>query len=293
MRLTPSFVVRAALFALPLCLLTQLASPARVAAAGQSSQTPAARQGSASQGNIPQDDASAKNAKQARTALDAMVKALGGDAWLNMKNREMQGQTAAFYHGKPSSGTTLYFEIHEWPDHDRVEFTKHRDVVQIYAGREGWEILYNGKKELPKEQVDDFLRRRDHSIEMVVKTWLKDPNSILIYEGQKLAERHLAEQVTVISAQNEAVTIQMDTQTHLPLSRSFQWRDPLYKDKNEDAEEYDNYRPVDGFPTPFNVTRYKNGDMVNQRFLLKAIYNQTLPADEFNVDAVAIKIKNK
>src|ERR1700733_9612657 len=111
-----------------------------------------------------------------------------------------------------------------------------------------------------------------------------------MYEGQQLAERHLADQVTVVSGDNDAVTIQTDVQTHLPLRRSFQWRDPLYKDKNEDAEEYDNYRPVDGFPTPYNITRFKNGDMVNQRFLFKAIYNQQLPVDEFSPDAAAAKI---
>ena len=58
--------------------------------------------------------------------------------------------------------------------------------------------------------MDDYLRRRDHSIEMAVKVWMKDPNTILIYEGQHLAERHLAEQVTLISPQNEAITILMD-----------------------------------------------------------------------------------
>ena len=42
----------------------------------------------------------------------------------------------------------------------------------------------------------------------------------------------------------------MDAQTHLPLRRSFEWRDPVYKDKNTDAEEYDDYHTVDGFPTP-------------------------------------------
>jgi hypothetical protein len=99
--------------------------------------------------------------------------------------------------------------------------------------------------------------------------------------------------VTLISAKNDSVTIQMDLETHLPLRRTFQWRDPLYKDKNEDAEEYDNYRPVDGFPTPYNTTRFKNGDMVNQRFLFKAFYNQSLPADQFNVDAAAAKIVKK
>jgi hypothetical protein len=240
-----------------------------------------------------QDDASVKNAAQARAALNAMVKALGGDAWLNMKNREMDGRTAAFYHGKPSGATAEYWEFSSWPDKYRIEYTKHRDVVQIYNGREGWEIIYSGKKELPKEQVDDFLRRRDHSIETVIKTWLNDPATILIYEGQQLAERHLAEQVTLISSRNESVTIQMDVQTHLPLRRTFEWRDPLYKDKNEDAEEYDNYREVDGFPTPYNITRFKNGDMVNQRFLFKATYNQSLPADHFNPDAAATKIVKK
>jgi len=47
----------------------------------------------------PTDDEGAKNAKKARAVLDAMVQALGGDAWLNMKNVERQGQVAAFFHG--------------------------------------------------------------------------------------------------------------------------------------------------------------------------------------------------
>ena len=159
----------------------------------------------------------AKNAQQARAALDAMVQALGGQAWLNMKNQMRQGHIAAFFQGNPDPGTTEYFEFHQWPDHDRIEVTKHRDVVEFYVGRQGWEVTYRGKKPLDKDIVDDFLRRRDHSIETAVKVWLKDPNTILIYEGQHLAERHLAEQVTLISPQNEAITILMDEQTHLPL----------------------------------------------------------------------------
>ncbi len=239
------------------------------------------------------DDPAAKNAQQAKDALNAMVKALGGDAWLSLKNREMEGRTAAFYHGKPSGATTEYWEFHAWPDKDRIEFTKHRDVVQIYTRDEGWEIIFSGKRPLPKDQVEEYLRRRDHSIETVVKVWLKDPATILIYEGQQLAERHLADQVTAISPQNESVTIQMDAQTHLPLRRTFQWRDPLYKDKNEDAEEYDNYREVDGFPTPFNLTRFKNGEMVNQRFLFHAHYNQPETEEMFSVDKTAAKIVKK
>jgi hypothetical protein len=240
-----------------------------------------------------QQDDSAKNAAQARAAIDLMVKALGGDAWLHMKNREYDGRSAGFYHGKPSGATVEYWDYFAYPDHQRFEFTKHRDVVQIYSGREGWEIIFSGKKPLPADVMDESLRRRDHSLETVIKEWLKDPATIVMYEGQHLSESHLADQVTLISAQNEAVTILMDAQSHLPLRRSFQWRDPLYKDKNEDAEEYDNYRPVDGFQTPFTITRFKNGDMINQRFLFKAIYNQQLPADIFDPEVAAARIVKK
>lgn len=237
------------------------------------------------------DNDAAKNAQQARAALDAMVKALGGDAWLNLKNSFETGQVAGFFQGNPDPGTTLVFQYHEWPGKDRIEVTKHRDVVEFFEGNQGWEVTYRGKHPLPKDQVDDYLRRRDHSIETAVKVWLKDPRTILMYEGQHLADRHLAEQVTLISAQNDAITILMDVQTHLPLRREFQWRDPIYKDKNTEVEEYDDYHVVNGIPTAYTVTRLKNDQMVRQFYLQKAAYNQNLPPNFWDVDAAARRIK--
>jgi hypothetical protein len=259
-----------------------LALPLAAAAASEPAQVGAAQNG---------DDAAAKNAQQARAALDRMVQALGGQAWLDMKNQEREGFIAAFFHGNPDAGTTLYYEFHQWPDHDRVDVTKHRDVVEFYLGNEGWEVTYRGKKPMDKELLDDFLRRRDHSIETAIKVWLKDPNTILVYEGQHLVERKLGEQVTLISADNESITILMDTQTHLPLERIFQWRDPLYKDKNTDAEEYDDYHTMEGFPTPFSITRFKNGEMWRQYYIKKVTFNQTLSGDFWSVDAADRRIK--
>ena len=239
----------------------------------------------------PMDETGQKNAAQARGILDAMVKALGGEAWLNQKNVVREGHIAAFFHGDPDPGTTLFWEFHSWPDHDRLEFTKHRDVVQFYIGQKGIEVTYRGAKPLPKEQVDDYMRRRAHSIETAVKVWLKDPQTILLYEGQRMAERHMADQVTLISPENESITIQTDVQTHLPLTRSFQWRDPIYKDKNTDVEEYADYHDVEGFPTAFSITRLHNDETVRQLYIDKVHYNQDLPGSFWDVDAVAKKIK--
>jgi hypothetical protein len=252
--------------------------------------TPAVIRAQANQTQAAEDEA-ARNAKQARAALDAMVQALGGPAWLNMKNRFEHGHAAGFFQGNPDPGTLEMFEFHSWPDHDRIEATKHRDVIEFFIGREGWEVTFRGKRAIPKDQLDDFLRRRDHSIETAVKVWLNNPKTILVYEGQHLASRHLAEQVTLISPQNEAITILMDAETHLPLKRSFQWRDPLYKDKNTDSEEYDDYHVIEGIPTAMRITRYKNEDIVRQFYVDKVHYNQDLGPDFWDVNAVARRIK--
>jgi len=65
------------------------------------------------------DDDAAKNAAQARKALDAMVQALGGQAWLNMKNQVREGtlprSSTAFRHRNDR-----VLRIPSMPDHDRV-----------------------------------------------------------------------------------------------------------------------------------------------------------------------------
>ena len=69
------------------------------------------------------------------------------------------------------------------------------------------------------------------------------------------------------------------------------WRDPVYKDMNTDAEEYDDYHTLDGFPTPFTITRFKNDDMTRQYFLVHVKYNQDLPADFWSVETAERRIK--
>jgi hypothetical protein len=234
-----------------------------------------------------------KNAQQARAALDAMVQALGGQAWLDRKNETVEQRVTAYFHGQPSPGDEQLWEVHQWPDSDRIDVTKHRDVVEFFVGNQGWEVTYRGKIALPQDQVDDFLRRRAHSIETAVKVWMKNPQTLLIDEGQHMAERHRAEQLTLISPENESVTILIDAETHLPLQRIFAWRDPVYHDKNTDIEEYADYHTIGGFPTPLSITRYKNGDITRQYYVVQVSYNQALPADFWDVDSTAQRLKKK
>src|SRR5579875_1253658 len=174
---------------------------------------PAAADAPPSSSASPSGPALDPGAAKARAALDAMVKALGGDKWLDAQNGYTEGRIAAFYQGKPTGATVRYCAWHT-PSADRIDLTEKksdkRDWIQIYTGNDCWEVTFRGKRPIPKDQCAEAIRRRDHSIEDVVRVWMKDPATVLMYEGQSLAERHLAEQVTLINTQNDSVTIQMD-----------------------------------------------------------------------------------
>ena len=92
------------------------------------------------------------------------------------------------------------------------------------------------------------------------------------------------EQVSVMNGNNQSVTLYIDVKTHLPVKKSYSWRDPTDKQRNFEDEVYDNYRLVQGIMTPFDVTRFYNGDMSNQRFLKTVSYNQGLSDNLFNAD---------
>lgn len=229
--------------------------------------------------------------QKVRTLIKQMIQALGGDAWLNAPGYELIGRTSGFYQGKPTGAIIDFFDYHQPPDRERVELGKKRQVYEIYIGDQGWEVTYKGKRQLPPEEMADYLRRRSHSVDAAARVWIKDPGALLIYGGQETVERHLADKITILSSTNDNLTIELDATTHLPVRRSFEWRDPVYKDKNVEAEEYDDYHTFKGIATAFSITRLHNGDMTNQRFLYNVVYGGAIPPDMFDVDAAVAKLK--
>jgi len=244
-----------------------------------------------------------QSAGRARQLLDQMVTALGGDLWLNRHDLETQGRTAAFFRGQPTGTVIEYKELRRFPapgqpEADRIGFLTERgmimpgkkiDVVQIWTAGQGYEITFKGRTTLPKDQVEEFYRRRHHSIEEVINTWLKAPGVMVVSEGTTMVERRIADKVTILGADNDAVTLELDTTTHLPLRRTFQWRNATFKDYDEDAEEYDDYHTVMGLPTPFAISRFHNGDLANQKFILKAEYNLRPDLALFDIDKPLLK----
>ena len=219
--------------------------------------------------------------QKAKQILDDMIRAMGGEAYLTLREMSVEGRSYAFYHGRPSGLGVVYWRFWEWPDKDRYELTKQRDIVDLYIGDKGYETTYKGTVALDQKQLSEYRRRREHSLEWVIRNWLPAPGSTILYEGTAIVEQNLADKVTILTGTNDSVTLAIDPRTHLPVRMSYSYRDPIDRQFDDEAEIFSNYKVVQGISTPYSTVRMQNGEMSNQRFINSVSYNNGLDASMF------------
>ena len=260
------------LFALlaPASLAQQVAAqPSSVASAPQAPETPAA---------INQNP----GAQKARSLLLQAIQALGGQAYLSIKDIQEEGRTYVFDHGQPAGGGIPFWLFWQWPDKQRVELTKQRDVIYIYKDDRGYEKTYRGTRAFDEKEMQTYLRERNLSVALLLRSKLNDPTVALFYDGRAFAGDNPADQISLMNAQNQSVTIFLDSISHLPVKTSVTIRDPETRERDTYEEVDSNFHLVQGIQTPYNVTAFHNGDMTRQRFVNHVSYNNRLPDSLFN-----------
>jgi hypothetical protein len=255
-----------------------------------------------------------ENARKARAVLDQTIQSLGGEPYLTYTNRVEEGRYYPLYHGRTDSTGIPYRYYVEYPDKDRFEVIHTKDVfllfgqvgdvkvknktdiVLIHNGDKGYEVTYKGTAAQDKLDLENYLRRRQHSLEWLFRKWIRDPNVALFYNGAAVVDGKETEGVTLLNSQNDSVNVYLDLNTHYPVKISYSWRDPKDKQKDVEEEVYDSYKLVQGIWTPHSITRYFNGETSQQRFVNTASYNLKLPDSMFEAAVTydpAVPIKKR
>jgi hypothetical protein len=228
------------------------------------------------------------NQQKARTLVDQMVQALGGQAYLTVQDYYSEGRSGSF-HNESLVGSGLFYRFWKWPDKDRIELTKQRDIVQLYVGDQAYEITYRGVRPIDlqkEEKVHQAIVRRYYSLENVLRNWLKEAGILLLDEGPGISEGHMAEKITIINSKNESITLLVDPSTHLPLEKRFSTRDPRYRDRDEEVTIYGDWKEIQGITTPRMTVTKRNGETISQQIILNITYNAH-PSDLLFDPAVA------
>jgi len=267
-------------------------------AGAQTASTPAPPAHAATQSAVNLNDSD--NARQARAVLEKTIEALGGQPYLTYENRREEGRYYPLYHGRTESTGIPYRYYVEYPDRDRFEVLRLKDIhiipgqidiggvksneidiVLIHNGDKGYEVTYKGTAAQDKLDLENYLRRRQHSLEWVFRKWIRDPKVALFYDGPAVVNGKITEGVTLLNSQNDSVSVFLDQNSHYPIKISYSWRDPKDKQKNVEDEVYDSYKLVQGIWTAHSITRYFNGETSQQRFINAASYNLKLPDSMF------------
>ncbi len=223
----------------------------------------------------------AASAQKARQSLEQAVQALGGRAYLEMRDLYQIGRTNRFYRGAPSGVGAPFHRFWKAPDKERIEHFKKREWIIIHNGDQGFDTTYHGTRREDAADLAEYVRRRDHSLDTVLRHWLSRPDVVLNHEGLAFSDRKQVEKISLLRKGFHTVTVFLDASTHLPLRTSYSFRDADARDIVEEGETFDNYKLVQGINSPHNIVRVRDGEMVRQYFVRTVTYNTGVPDSKF------------
>src|SRR5215467_12742395 len=106
--------------------------------------------------------------------IDQMTQALGGQAFLDVKDIHTTGRFFSFTRGELSGGD-LFSDYIKFPDMERTEFGLKNKSITINRGKEGKKV--EGKKD-PEDQTpgegEEFLKGFKTSLDYVLRYVIKD-----------------------------------------------------------------------------------------------------------------------
>ena len=219
----------------------------------------------------------------AQTIFDSMIQALGGKAYLDVQEIQVNGRYFTFRRGAVS-GSEVYADFIKFPDMERTEFGKEREKkIQINHGREGWNVTPPVKGKIPevqpqtKAQTQEFLDAFKTSFDYVPRFIVNTPKTSLVNAGTDLVEYKRTDVLEVRDTQKNLMRIYVDRETHLPVK--VQMRDADESLVKE--EDYANWHKFDGVMTPLMVIRYKDGVKIQEIHADKVVYNPGFPDSLF------------
>lgn len=256
------------------------AAAAVLLAAGLAAQQPAAPAPTPPPGAATPAYQSPSN-RRARQLVNEAIASLGGPAYLRFQGRRGQGHLFTFdLHGQLANPGTLFWSYYRYPDQQRIELTKHRNVIYIYNGDRGWQVTFRGAMPLPAKSMRRYHNASEHSLEVILRQWAANPRTLMLYHGANFATARPVESVAFYTPNGLSATVSFQLQTHLPVEVSWRVPNPYTGGFTTDSVTFGNYQVYDGIETPMNVESYAGSNPRQSEYFTDIQYGP-LPAKLF------------
>ncbi len=244
-----------------------------------------------------QQDSAASKGKQ---VVDSALAGLGGDHFLQMRNRLASGRVYAFFHDQ-MSGLDLARIYTEYTDKapengvavwERELLGKKGDYSFLFLPDQAWDITFRGARPIPDENWQKYLRSTETNILYLLRSRHGEAGMDFDYVSSEVYLSRHVEIVDITDAQSQTIRVYFDHNSRLPVRQIYKWLDEETRERNEEITVFDKYRDVGGgIMWPYSIERERNGYKAYQFFADKVEANVTIPPKTFDLPPGAKMLK--
>ena len=214
------------------------------------------------------------------------IEAMGGEAFLNVRDMVSEGNFFHFDRYGNSSPLIKFKDYTKLPDKSRYELGNKKKELEItvfnLGKNEGW--ILEGQKETrdaTPDEMREFHRVAKHSLDIIFRTRYKDPANRIFYIGPGEGRDFTLERVKLIDPDNDEVTVYFDRMSKLPAKIE-------YAEVNQRGirqrvtHEFSQWHWIQDIQTSLRTDGYANGRPTFQSHILTIEYNTDIPDSFFS-----------
>lgn len=202
-----------------------------------------------------------KNVQRGAELIKQVVQARGGERFLNFNSIMSTGTYTPFQKGM-SQIPTQFVDWIVYPDKERTEFGKGKKKnrrIQVNVGKTGW--VYDGDAETLKDQTDkqieEHLDGLEFDIDRLLRAAAKGDGVEIGFAGrEETRPGERADAVAIRLKSDRTAYLLLDSQTHLPISLSYEKTEDGALVKQE--TRYNQYVDYDGVKFPNIVDFFRD-----------------------------------
>jgi hypothetical protein len=242
-----------------------------------------------------------ESAAKAKQVLQQVITALGGQAYLSVRDSECFGKIAQFGTVGDVPDFTGFRDLWLFPDKNRTEYSTQGEHtilgflmgsdglmithgganVTVFNGLEGWTLDKKGVANQPDEVIQSFNEDLKTSLNYTLRKRLNETGVEARYVGPDIIDLKEAEWIEFSDSEHHALRLGVEQSTHLPLRWVISTRDPETRRTTEVTTSFVQYMNMDGVKTPLSIELYKNEKRVTQTYLSSCKYNTDLSPQLF------------
>ena len=241
-----------------------------------------------------------ESAAKAKQLLHQLIDALGGQAYLHVRESVCTGRLSQFgSRGNTKDpqfdyGYISFADFWKYPDRNRTEyelkgshvvgFLLHGDllhgggkIVDVFAGDKGWTLDKGGVQEQPADVVADFQEQVKADFDNLLRYRLGEEGLTFRFGGNDIVDLKMVDWIEIADRDQRTFRIAVDQHTHLPLRLVVIKRNETTRERTEEVNIFANFQLVDGVDMPMQMTREVNGRRTFEVFFSECKFNSGLP----------------